>query len=70
LLQVASAPEPQSANQQLVIDLAERTAKWSYQSNVAQWAEVERHARRHAMAGNAFAAQCLAYAAEHPDQRQ
>lgn len=70
LLQVASAPEPTADNDRLVIDLAVRTAKWSYQSNVAQWPEVERHARRHAAAGNPFAAQCLAYAAEHPDQRQ
>lgn len=70
LLAVASMAEPPTDNQRLVLDLAVSTAKWSYQSNVAQWAEVERHARRHAAAGNAFASQCLAYAAEHPDQRQ
>lgn len=53
-----------------VIDLAGSTAQWSYKANAAQWPEVLRHAERLAATGNAFAAECVAYAREHPEKRE
>ncbi len=70
LLDVASTDGTQADGKATIIDLAGRTARWSYQSNAAQWSEVLSHAERHAELGNAFAKECVAYAKEHPELRR
>lgn len=70
LLEVAVGDGTHATGDPAVIDLAGRSARWSYKSNAAQWEEVQRHAERHADHGNAFAAECVAYAKEHPELRR
>jgi hypothetical protein len=68
LVAIASADATQPGGAQgAVIDLAGATARWSYQSNAAQWPEVRAHADRLAAQGSAFAASCVAYAQAHPE---
>jgi hypothetical protein len=70
LLEVASTDQTKVADKTTVIDLAGSSARWSYKSNVAQWEEVHRHAEKHADLGNTFAAECVAFAKEHPESRR
>jgi hypothetical protein len=70
LMAVAFTDTSRSDNKTTVIDLAGSSAQWSYKSNAAQWPEVLRHAERLAAGGNTFAAECVAYAREHPGMRQ
>lgn len=70
LMAVAFTDRTQTDGKQLVLDLAGSSAQWSYKSNAAQWPEVLRHAERLAASGNTFAAECVAYAREHPEKRE
>ncbi|MBA3698098.1 MAG: hypothetical protein H0W78_04515 [Planctomycetes bacterium] len=69
LMAVAFVDASRTEGKSTVIDLAGSSAQWSYKSNAAQWPEVLRHAERLAAGGNTFAAECVAYAREHPEKR-
>lgn len=70
LMAVAFIDASRTEGKTTVIDLAASSAQWSYKSNAAQWPEVLRHVERLAAGGNTFAAECVAFAREHPEKQQ